>query len=520
MLRRRVLDKMEKKQVFEYLKNNEFDIQSAKAAYLLAGLVYNSYVKYKMSNGKYFSPMFCYFCYKKSSLFSQVLNKTMINEVSKCFFEDYLKDNSNFPKMLTNMEDLYKKMSSLWNKYNNKRPNVSKEDTLLFLEELFNHFRILWKNALISEDKAEIINLEIVPRFQKRNNLSQKEAEEIVHALSYPDTKSVFTQERSDFLKICLFVLNDKKLSSLILRKDFDEVLKDKKLKKLVDDYITIYYWIKTDYYSAIEITPLVLLRDVFNEVNENNADFIKKEIKKFDLGFKEITAKKKKILSKCKLSNADRIDIEFAKFAASWMDIRKEQYMKGFYFVLVTLNDISRLLNMDYTTLSFYSIEELLNLLKNNKKVSNLEIENRKKGTFIVFTTEKSTNIHGPDAKKMIDTVTSFKAKNEIFGNVGCKTKDRFVEGIVNVILDPNNEKFESGKILVTSMTRVEFVPLMRKAKAIITDEGGIACHAAIVSRELGIPCIIATKHATKILKTGDKVRMDTEKGVVKKIK
>jgi pyruvate,water dikinase len=68
--------------------------------------------------------------------------------------------------------------------------------------------------------------------------------------------------------------------------------------------------------------------------------------------------------------------------------------------------------------------------------------------------------------------------------------------------------------------MTRVEFVPLMKKAKAIITNEGGIACHAAIVSRELGLPCIIGTKNATRVLKDGDEIEMDLEKGVVKKIR
>ncbi len=79
--------------------------------------------------------------------------------------------------------------------------------------------------------------------------------------------------------------------------------------------------------------------------------------------------------------------------------------------------------------------------------------------------------------------------------------------------------EEFEKEEILVTSMTRIEFVPLMRKAKAIITDEGGIACHAAIISRELGIPCIIGTKNATRTLKTGNTVELDLKTGIIKVI-
>jgi len=56
----------------------------------------------------------------------------------------------------------------------------------------------------------------------------------------------------------------------------------------------------------------------------------------------------------------------------------------------------------------------------------------------------------------------------------------------------------------------------LMRRAKAVVTDEGGLTCHAAIVSRELGIPCIISTKNATKILKNGDQIEMDLSTGLI----
>jgi len=68
----------------------------------------------------------------------------------------------------------------------------------------------------------------------------------------------------------------------------------------------------------------------------------------------------------------------------------------------------------------------------------------------------------------------------------------------------------------LVTSMTRPEFVPAMRKAVAIVTDEGGITSHAAIVSRELGIPCVIGTKSATKVLKDGWIVQVKANHGQI----
>lgn len=90
-------------------------------------------------------------------------------------------------------------------------------------------------------------------------------------------------------------------------------------------------------------------------------------------------------------------------------------------------------------------------------------------------------------------------------------------VGGKVKIIHNPGEiGKMRKGDILVTEMTNPLFVPAMEKAAAIITDEGGITCHAAIVSRELGIPCIVATKKATKVLKDGMEILVDGKNGEI----
>lgn len=75
---------------------------------------------------------------------------------------------------------------------------------------------------------------------------------------------------------------------------------------------------------------------------------------------------------------------------------------------------------------------------------------------------------------------------------------------------------KTQPGQILVSPMTMPDFLPEMRRAAAIVTDEGGVTCHAAIVSREMGKPCVIGTKTATKALKDGDEVEVDATRGIV----
>ncbi len=79
---------------------------------------------------------------------------------------------------------------------------------------------------------------------------------------------------------------------------------------------------------------------------------------------------------------------------------------------------------------------------------------------------------------------------------------------------------ELKKGDILVCSMTIVEATPYLKRCKAIVTDEGGITCHAAVISRELKIPCIVGTKIATKVLKDGDLVKVDADKGIVKILK
>jgi len=92
-----------------------------------------------------------------------------------------------------------------------------------------------------------------------------------------------------------------------------------------------------------------------------------------------------------------------------------------------------------------------------------------------------------------------------------GIAIGEKIGSGKVRVISDIRNMKdFEKGEVLVTKMTDPDWNSIMVKASAIITDEGGKTCHSAIISRELGIPCIVGSKEATKKLKTGMKVTVD----------
>ncbi|HBW74288.1 MAG: Phosphoenolpyruvate synthase/pyruvate phosphate dikinase [Candidatus Magasanikbacteria bacterium GW2011_GWA2_45_39] len=106
----------------------------------------------------------------------------------------------------------------------------------------------------------------------------------------------------------------------------------------------------------------------------------------------------------------------------------------------------------------------------------------------------------------------------NELKGKIAY---EGLVRGFARVIIDFDElDKVKKGEVLITNMTTPNMVPAMRKTVAFVTNEGGITCHAAIMARELKKPCIIGTKIATQVIKTGDMVEVDAVHGVVKIIK
>lgn len=169
-------------------------------------------------------------------------------------------------------------------------------------------------------------------------------------------------------------------------------------------------------------------------------------------------------------------------------------------------------------------SDSELLDYLLEGKKINVTDLERRWKGFVysrkgIILTDNSDEGLRKVIAEIGYEFVPKEEAETkELRGQVACPGK---ASGRVRVILSKKDIiTLLDAEVLVTSMTTPEYLPAMKKSCAFITDEGGITCHAAIVARELKKPCIIGTKNATKILKDGDLVEVDAEKGIVKIIK
>jgi len=121
---------------------------------------------------------------------------------------------------------------------------------------------------------------------------------------------------------------------------------------------------------------------------------------------------------------------------------------------------------------------------------------------------------VHAPKKEKVYEEYEIKTSQKPIL--TGIAIGNKVGQGRVHIIEDVSKiGEFKKGEVLVTKMTDPDWVPIMRIASAIVTDEGGRVCHAAIVSRELGIPAIVGTQRATKILRTGQEITVDCSAGI-----
>lgn len=164
---------------------------------------------------------------------------------------------------------------------------------------------------------------------------------------------------------------------------------------------------------------------------------------------------------------------------------------------------------------ISFCSLSELFE----NENIDEKELKKRTGGYLffngeIIIDEENAINNYLKENNIVL-------SKEENAGNielVGSSAYGGVASGKVTKISGEQDfNKMEDGNILVASMTVPKYLPVMKKAAAVITDEGGVLCHAAIIAREFKIPTLIGTKYATKVLKDGDMVTVDADSGKIK---
>lgn len=185
---------------------------------------------------------------------------------------------------------------------------------------------------------------------------------------------------------------------------------------------------------------------------------------------------------------------------------------------------ELTRFLPYTAEQLESCTPSELEAIIQEKLSLSPEELEERRKHVVVGIIKGKEFLWTGKAAEENLPLLLAdidYNAK-ELTGQIAMKGK---VVGPCHIISWESDisamqiENMIQGAVLVAGQTRPQLMEAIKKAAAIVTDEGGLLSHAAIVSRELRIPCVIGTKYATKILKQGDMVEVDAEKGVVRRL-
>lgn len=188
------------------------------------------------------------------------------------------------------------------------------------------------------------------------------------------------------------------------------------------------------------------------------------------------------------------------------------------FEFLIKFLNNLALHCGLSFDQASFLRADEIKDKLLGGTIPGKRNLDERIRGLVLFPQKGKSGEIFTGRKYSYWKNLLEPKGVKEIKGLVAFPGK---VQGIVKIHLSAFGAcEILPGTVLVSGMTNPQLVPLLKNAVAIVTDEGGLTCHAAIISRELKIPCIVGAKVATQVFKDGDLVEVDADKGVVKKIK
>lgn len=342
-----------------------------------------------------------------------------------------------------------------------------------------------------------------------RNHLSGKIREELKQGLKYPKNFENYWSLLTRVTKMSLRQSKDygmAKLAARALRLSVPAV--QAQLKKLHSQYC----WL--DYYNMGPAASL----DKFEQELEEARD--KKNLN-LPNQLASLKRKQEKLISKFKLNNRLKFLISLAQTVIQQKGYRKDMQYHGFYCYENLFLELARRKKvLDWQLLRFLFPWEVEQYIKSNRP-SVSELRQRREFSIFIVTKSGLTILSGKKAKifaKKLGSLDDYSGAKETKGQSAYVGKAR---GKVKIIQIPADmKKMNWGDILISQATSPDLLSAMKKAGAIVTNTGGLICHAAITARELKIPCIVGTGNATLIFKDGDLVEVDANRGIIKKIK
>jgi len=273
-----------------------------------------------------------------------------------------------------------------------------------------------------------------------------------------------------------------------------------------IESHRNKYFWLKNSY-DHVEVLPVAFFAKRKVELEPDLR-------RRHEEHVRQVREDKKRVIEDCSIPESVIRIAERIIDAMELQDERKKEMLLTHHYKDVFMCEFSK---RGVLQAERYMLSELADILEGKREVWRTE-------DFGFLLHDGELEEYGElDAQKYWAEYAHQKVEQgvqEFKGTIACKGE--VVRGRARIVVDPEDVAhvdFNKGDILVAPMTSPEYVFLMKKVAAIITDTGGLTSHAAIVSRELGVPCIVGTKFATQVLRDGDMVEVDAEKGIVRKL-
>lgn len=392
------------------------------------------------------------------------------------------------------------------------KESSQKHISFLLEKDFLNYFRSL--SASIS--KLWRIGM-YIDAFDAGFDVSQMRKISSVHGFSLEDVSILTTpdeltlaQERLMAMLEIVKLVQAKKIPSKGLTK---HVLEFVTASDAVNKYKKDFHFHKSNYANIIPITNDEIVSEVMKYLRE--PDLFREDYQRLKKYSQQQQRKIEIVLKKHRLKDNP---LYFFKKLTYWREYRKRFNLMGVSMLFQILHSLEERTGIALKYLAWLSLDEVGAVLKG--LVTKDTLEQRYNGNMLVIANngeyklligEEATSVND----ELVSTIHGEAMKTTISGAVASQG---YAKAVARVILDQKDfSKLNEGEVLVSGMTRPDFLPLMKKASAIVTNEGGITGHAAIMARELGKPCIIGTQVATQLIHDGDLVEVRAYHGTVR---
>lgn len=440
-----------------------------------------------------------------------------MNVLARHLLEKLLRDRTFFDATIENVYSGVDGFLKQWQEKTQRNLQAETDDVLFDLLTSYvaglKQVRVWgWVPALVDgADEPFLTNACVAALKSDLPGKDEGEINNIFSILSSPRTFGEVQKSEIEKWKLVMEIGDENLQKFLSSTSDTLEAL-DEKSKKLISAYMERFAWISYNYAG-----PALTISFFKESLRELTVAQAAKELDNILAKQRETFAAQDNFLEQNRLSEKTQYVLEIVRAFITLKEYRKSVYQQSYILADKILAEIARRLGMALDAVKFLSLEEIRSAF--GDKDTYAEKAKRRQGGYMAVIVEegRSVFLDGKEAQtraEMLKEKVSQMTVKELVGQVAYPGK---VSGVAKIIRTVDDlPKMQMGDILISSSTNPDLLPAMKKARAIITEMGGIICHAAIVARELHIPCVVGTKIALKVIKDGDHLDVDAAKGIV----